>query len=595
MVKHKKDYNSPSSLINYINNDSICYLLEKRSNKNFINLNKTSLDYIFEYGRDYEKMIIEKIYEVMKNNNETDKIILLERKEKNNIISDDNYYKETKLAIRSEKYDIILGGILFNKDNKTYGYPDLIVSGYWLNKYISNLRYTDNNNLINKVYYIIDIKSSIIDLINSGLNISHNKNLDIYKVQIYIYSKALNRIQNNKQKILNGFILGKKYTYNINSEKIIISNPFETLALIDYEHPREKINNYDNKLEEGIKYKNMINKNYNKYSLEPIKKKYLYPNMRNKYDKKLHGIKKDVAYKNKEITSLYGCGIKHRIRANKLGITNYNDKRLIPEIMGIKKHHKKYNIINKILNNYHNNSTKIIDIPKENNLNNWRQKYIYEFYVDFETFNNDNYITDKNNNLKCNTEQILYMIGVGHNLFNKWEYKCFRIRHDKEFNKTNENILLQNFVEYINSFNILNLNLENYYKNIRLYHWGNAEKSIYNKKLEQYYLYKDIYIIPWFDLLNVFRNFENPIIIKDCNGYSLKTIINKLNEYKLIDLQWTDINDGYLSSIIAKNIYIPSSPLLMAENNDKLINDLILYNEVDCKALYLLLNLIRAQ
>ena len=43
-------------------NDSATFIIKKI--QQFINLDKTSLDYIFEYGRDYEKMIIEKIYEV---------------------------------------------------------------------------------------------------------------------------------------------------------------------------------------------------------------------------------------------------------------------------------------------------------------------------------------------------------------------------------------------------------------------------------------------------------------------------------------------------------------------------------------------------
>ena len=41
-------------------------------------------------------------------------------------------------------------------------------------------------------------------------------------------------------------------------------------------------------------------------------------------------------------------------------------------------------------------------------------------------------------------------------------------------------------------------------------------------------LIKEKYDLPWFDLLDVFRNYENPIIIKDCNSYSLKSIINKI-------------------------------------------------------------------
>lgn len=41
-----------------------------------------------------------------------------------------------------------------NNDNSTYGYPDLIVSTRWINKYITDKIVNDDP----YVYYIIDIK-----------------------------------------------------------------------------------------------------------------------------------------------------------------------------------------------------------------------------------------------------------------------------------------------------------------------------------------------------------------------------------------------------------------------------------------------------
>ena len=41
------------------------------------------------------------------------------------------------------------------------------------------------------------------------------------------------------------FILGKKYVYQENNEKVVLLNPFETLGFIDYELMRKK---YDKKI-----------------------------------------------------------------------------------------------------------------------------------------------------------------------------------------------------------------------------------------------------------------------------------------------------------------------------------------------------------
>ena len=586
MVKKRENYHSPTSLFTFINNDSLCYLLEKRkkTNNNKDIQEKTVLDYVLEEGINYEKMIINKIYEKAKQNKEEKNIVNIE----NEGLTEDEYYNKTKDIIKSEKYDLILGGVLYNKDNKTYGHPDMIVSDYWLEKYINKIEYTDkhdNCRIYNKkIYYIIDIKGTTINLIKGGKNICDSKDLEVYKMQIYIYTLALNRIQNNKQRLLNGFILGKKYVYQENNEKVVLLNPFETLGFIDYELMRKK---YDKKIKEAINLKKTINKNYKKYSLNPIRKEYLLPNMRNKFDKNMKTIKKEIAKYNKEITSLYGCGIKHRERAKIHGINNYGDKRLTPEILGINVNHKKYNIISKLLKN-----NKLIEIPEENNYNNWREQVDNEFYVDFETFISEEYKSDENNNLSYTNKQILYMIGVGYksciNMKDRWTYKYFILEGDT--NNKSQKALINNFVDFINSFNKDNLSQEEFYEKTRLYHWSSAEKIIYNKKVNEYNFLEEKYELPWFDLLNVFRNYENPIIIKDCHSYSLKSVVNKLNEYKMLDIKWNELNDGYLSAIMAKNLYLGYEEEL---RKNKLLNEIILYNEVDCKAIYSLLDFIR--
>ncbi len=92
--------------------------------------------------------------------------------------------------------------------------------------------------------------------------------------------------------------------------------------------------------------------------------------------------------------------------------------------------------------------------------------------------------------------------------------------------------------------------------------------------------------LPWYDLLNVFRYSQHPIIIKDCHSFGLKKVIGKLNEFKYIDLKWNSLDDGLLSSFIAFEIY--------KDNKDyKKLIEIIEYNYIDCNALYVLLNFIR--
>ena len=195
------------------------------------------------------------------------------------------------------------------------------------------------------------------------------------------------------------------------------------------------------------------------------------------------------------------------------------------------------------------------------------------------------------------------MIGVGYYECGLWKYKCFkfdvepRLTQDYEYKLKQ---IIEDFIDFINSFNILGMNIGEYYKNVRLYHWSHIERTLFKKKTNLLCLSGEKYNLPWFDLLMVFRDKQNPIIIKNCISFKLKDIIKKLNEYGLLSLKWDDLDDGLLSSYKAHNIYENAvSPFDYMQDitiNAKIneLNSIIKYNEIDCKAVFLLLQLIHA-
>lgn len=626
----KKQLFSSSGLMNYIRCDLICDYLDlydnddlpidingTKANKNGIIVNKdgttnykeSSFRYIADSGRLYEKQVIEQIY--LMHDPQSYHILRLDKKSK----TIKSLFNDTVNAIQSCRYDVILDSVLMNNDNLTYGYPDLIVSTRWINKYITDKILNDEP----YTYYIIDIKNSSISLINGGLNISMNKIYECYKYQVYIYKEALNKIQLYKPKNNYGFILGKNYKYQENGKYINVLNPFKTLGLIDYNYQPEVNVNYEKNIHDAINYKKNINKNHaknviinmNKTSTKGINKSVI--NMKNTCDKNYGSIKKILAYNSKEITAFYKCGIKQRDIAHKHNIYEYNDKRLTPEFLGFTTKNSYYNIIKCMLKGLHSN--KLISVPKKNNVNDWRTIAPYEFFVDFETYNVQRFgETDINK---------LYMIGVGYYEHGLWKYECFKIDpyhhlqlnahrlqpnvhelqsnvHELQGYEDNLKQLIENFINFINSFNTLELDIEEYYKNVRLYHWSHIERTLFKKKTNLLCLSDKKYNLPWFDLLMVFRDRKNPIIIKNCISFKLKDIVKKLNEYDLLSLKWDELDDGLLSSYKAHDIYenniYPFDYIPDISMNLKLVelNSIIKYNEIDCKAVFLLLQLVRS-
>jgi hypothetical protein len=622
----KKDFLiSATRLTNYIKRDCIIDYLDIVSKNNFIinedlvlnkkrkleeidnndnNKNKkTTFEYITESGYCFEEMIIKQIINKMTIKKEIKNLIKIEEK---NI---DNNFVITKKTLLEKKHDIILGGILINKSNNTFGYPDLIVSGNWINNYIKDCPKDIPNN--RSRYYIIDIKSSTINLRSGGAYISSKLLYNCYKYQIYIYTTALNKIFEENGIINNveyGFVLGKKYQF-IQNKNMIYLKSFDKLGVINFSIENQLGFNFENITKNALEWHKDLNNNWENYSLNPINKDELYPNMKNNYDKTYHKIKKDIALKNKEITLLWNCGIKQRDLAWENGIKKYDDPKLNCEILKMENTSKE-NIVSSMLKMIHSES--LILINKENNYMNWQKVEEYEFYIDFETYNKDA-IFDENSLSEFNTNidnEVIYMIGVGFSKDDKFKSKTFIIQyndyenieknfHEKKKNCNletyvfceNEKELITNFVEYLYGFKPKNLSLENYIKKMRLYHWSQAEPCLYNKKINEHILINKKYNLPWFDLLKVFKYNEYPIIIKECFSFGLKEIVRKLRQYNFIDTNWSSLDDGLLSSFIARDIYMGKKNKNNTDNTEMI--SIVEYNYIDCKAMLDVLECIR--
>lgn len=615
---------SATRLVNYIRNDPIIdyldiikknelvvsentLLLEKTTDKRPLKKSKTSFDYIVEDGYKFEEKIINKIKFFMKEQNLENKVITIQKYDNIN-----EQFDKTKEIIEQSKFDVIFGAILINKKNMTYGYPDIIISGLLINKMINS---PPHKIIQNDLYYIIDIKSSTINLINGGKYVSCSNLIEGYKTQILVYMEALNQIQKCNSSY--GFILGKKYKYVHEKKIVLIKNPFFMLGLIDYSHEKQKGNDIKKKLINSIKWNNELKKNWKKYKLYPISNK-IRPNMKNSFDKNYKKIKKNIADKNKELTLLWNCGVSQRNCAFKSNITKYSDLKLTPEKLGFDKKSPRYNILKCMLSTTHSN--KLININKKNNHNNWQKKTEHEFFVDFETYSPslDETLIYENDDL--DETQCIYMIGAGHLALNNFEeinninqseyiFKCFIIKYHgsesiykniiQKYNckeediiqVQNEKMLIIAFVNYIHTFKKNNEPRYRFIKNTRLIHWSCAEPCLFAKKILKYSINTTFNTLPWFDLMEVFKHPTYPITIKNCFSFSLKEITKAMYSYKMIDLMWSDLDDGLLSAFIAKDIYKNLNSGINLNNNN--MQNIIEYNYIDCKALYLILIYIR--
>ena len=185
-----------------------------------------------------------------------------------------------------------------------------------------------------------------------------------------------------------------------------------------------------------------------------------------------------------------------------------------------------------------------------------------EYFVDFEVI--PEVLTDKLNNQRCNRQSYIFLIGLGWKERGDWQYKCLRM---KSLNHHEETNVMKEFLNIIP-------------EGATLYHWSHAEPRFWNTAIQHRNLqYKKL---NWVDLSKMFT--DTPITLKGCLNFQLKNIANTMYRHEMIDTQWTSGMDGLECGARAVEQY---------KNGDTNFNDIIQYNEVDCKVLMEILSYLR--
>jgi hypothetical protein len=562
---------SASSTRNYMLRDPIVDYLKLTNQIDFDSFTK----HIMELGNEFEKHLINYI------------------EMKHPVVQIANHYtdsrKESKFieTINAMKkgVPIIYQGVLFNKNNNTFGMPDLLVRSDYINKLfgydlISNeeANIGSKNLSTNWHYKVVDIKHSTIELTSNGTYIINKENIPAYKGQLYIYTNALNNVLGVN--INKAFIWGRKYEYTSNKTKHVIDNFLNKLGTIDYDDYDSK---YIELTENAIKWSHNIknNKMIVDYSQLNTLRPEFFPNMNNISDSQIQKIKYKLAHDIGEITLLYRCGIKERELAHSQGIYSIYDPKLNSQILGM--NGISGMIVDMMLNinrqdKYHFQPQKLSFDSK-----NWKSNdnNIMEFTIDFETFNmnfESSFIDGMINN---KSQQYVFLIGIYYVVNNEPYYEYFLLKD------TSDEAELQMFQEFYERINILLFLFNKKYA--KFYHWTNAEITFYNnfKSKNKEVQFDDKHFV-FYDLYDVFIG--DRFVLKNCYNYSLKSIAKGLHNFGYINTIWDDNNlcsNGLDAMFLAYQVYKNKKD----ENN--VMDSIIKYNKVDCSTVHELLQFIR--
>ena len=512
---------------------------------------ETFLSKIFNNGNKFEEQIIDQIKQKVPKKDFIEVAKSFEAKSLKN-------HNLTKEAIKN-KIPIIYQPVLWNYTNKTYGCADLIIRSDYAPKLFPSYElyspYPENKE---PVYEVYDIKWSIIKLKAASDHIQNEISLKPYKAQIWIYTDALNKIQQIPS--TRGFVIGKTYTRERIKDKIsttqTYSDPFEKLGLIDFEHQIEKEN--IEKTNEAIQWLQEINTN-KRLKLDPPNDPRLYPNMKNTSDSEYHQIKKTLAEKNKEITMLYSVGKRSRDLALDLGICRWDDPKINSNILGINQSSKLARLIDGIIEvNRPKNKTPIV-YTHLTNFGNWKNAKI-ACYIDIETIGKAVY------NLDIKKSNFIFMIGIGVVIDGIWEFNVYTA---KSLDITEEHRIISEFNKRVKQINLLALKYKQ--AEIPLFHWSNYENTNLKPYVEIPKKFKFYDMCKWVK--------DDEIFIKGAFNFKLKSVTRALYNLKMGSVIWEDSVSEGLDAMHQAYMYYKFGG---AEN---VLLDIEAYNEVDCKSM----------
>ena len=549
-MEYLSDIREFKLLRNYINNDPVCDYFQFQTHlNNSLNFEKDTNNYFNKYVNKISSDFIDDFF--------------------NNIINrvkiyypDINFTKFNNINQTIQKIynntPLIINPILMNDKYKLIVKCDIMIKKKLFIKIFNEIKNISFNSIKNDEYLIINIVPEILTFKSGCREISNTYNVFYNKCGLYAFNSALRKYINRNNYY---FLFGKDYK---NNNQLLNKKQCIGLAIFDNIY-REKINN-------SINWLNRLKEN--KLILLPNPSCIeLYPNMNNKQSC-WENEKKKLSEKIKEITLIWRISYEDRNRLINIGITQWDNPYLLNNLYELKD------------TNTRDIQERIIHMNKHDNLI-MEPRNISRDFKDILKPDNNEFILDIESVLNLETKGSYFNNDIQKDLPNICIIGLIIVNNEnfifKDF--TIDDLTIESEKSNINNW----LNFISKYDEIKIYHWGHAEKTYLeniNKRFPDIKLPK----MKLIDLLHFFR--QEPIIIKDCFNFSLKTIGKNMYKHGLIKSTWSDTDNGLDAMIKFKEICLKKDKNIPLKRYNE-ISEIIEYNKMDCVILKEILEYLR--
>ena len=492
---------------------------------------------------------------------------------------------EATFAALAEGVPIVCQGVLRDAESRTWGAPDLLVrSDVLADLFPDSLSANEaavpapDLGIGARHYRVVDIKYSTLGLAAGG-ELGNSGSAPAYKVQTFLYNRALGRLQGYLPP--ESFLLGRGWTQTRRREKTRGDNALERLGPVVMNDELaagadEAVNWLRRVRREGLGW----------HPLPEPSVEELRPNAKAEPGPWKSALRR-ILDEGEDLSRLWQAGPTRRRKAHDLGLTRWTDPRLTPEALGMSGAMAARLRAQLEVNRDHAGPpvrpARIAAARAE-----WFAPPL-EFYVDFET------VGDLDDDFARFPERggqpLIFMVGCGHLEAGEWKFECFIA---DRLDEPSEARAIDDWFAHMAA---VRARLAPGSRAM-VVHWSPHERftleeafdAAVKRHPEKDWRHPDW---AWFDFLaRVVR--EEPVVVRGAHGFGLKAVANAMHALGLVETKWDEGPvDGLGAMVGAWRCEREAANAGGRLIDTDLMRGIRRYNEVDCKAMMELVRYLR--
>ena len=490
------------------------------------------------------------------------------------------------LAAMRDGQPIIHQGVLHDGESMTYGAPDFLVRSDVLAELfpsavaaIAALRSAPALGGAAWHYVVVDAKFTTLHLLAGG-EVGNSGSAPAYKGQLYIYNRALGRVQGLTPET--AFLLGRGWARTRRGVDERGSSAMDRLGPVAMDVALGL------RTDVAVDWVRRMRRDGGGWSPLPNPSvPELWPNVKQDGDYPWHAAKSEIARQLDDLTMLWFVGPDKRDAAHRSGITRWTDPQATAAGLGVTGASTEPTLQAILDVNHASDGPVVMPSHVSAAEDEWRSEPALEFFVDFETVSN---LDDDFTRIpEQNGQPLIFMVGCGHREAGEWAFRSFTV---ESLTEDAEAATIDAWLAHMGD-TAARLGPS---AAPRVIHWSYADPVTYEieyNSARKRHPEKGWPSLAWFDLWDRVVKRET-VVVRGALSFGLKAFAKALHGHGLIETSWGDSQvDGLGAMVGAWACDAEARERGVPMTDVGLMHEIAEYNEVDCRVMMEILTYLR--